>query len=375
MTQSPPSSPPQSAQAAAPLENAVVVIMAGGAGTRFWPASTEARPKQFLPFFGERSLLQQSYDRVAELLPDERIWVLTQERFRSLVEEQLPSLPAYNIIGEPMRRDTAAAIGLAALLAEKRFANPVMAVLTSDQLIEPKAAFQAGLRSALQGAQASEALYTFGIPPTFAATGYGYLELGTFLFENEGLPHHALQRFVEKPDAERAQQYLQSGSFLWNSGMFVWQNRAILAEFERQLPGHLHALRPAVAEDRTASFAQALHDAFAPLPKQSIDFGILENAKEVRCVRANFDWSDVGGFLALGEHLPQDGGNNAHRGRLVALEASQNLVFAEDEEESIALFGVDDLIVVRSGKKTLIAPKARAEELKKLVEILPDGLK
>ena len=358
-----------------PLRNAVVVIMAGGAGTRFWPASTEERPKQFLPFFGARSLLQQSYDRVAGLLSDDRILVLTQERFRPLVEEQLPNLPPENIIGEPMRRDTAAAIALAALLSKKRFDNPVMAVLTSDQLIEPVEAFQTGLRSAMAGALNSNALYTFGITPTFPATGYGYLELGPQLENEEPVPHYALKRFVEKPNLEKATAYLQSSSFLWNSGMFVWQNRSILAEFERQMPDHLRVLGPAVETDGETGFADALREAFLPLPKQSVDFGILENAKEVRCVRSSFAWSDVGGFLALGEHLPQDEKQNARRGEVFALDAAQNLVFAEDEGETIALFGVSDLLVVRSGKKTLIAPKSRAEELKKLVEILPERLK
>ena len=364
-----------SSPASVPLENAVVVIMAGGAGTRFWPASTEARPKQFLPFFGARSLLQQSYDRVSGLVPDERILVLTQERFRPLVAEQLPALPPENIVGEPMRRDTAAAIALAALLAQKRFGNPVMAVLTSDQLIEPVEAFQTGLRSAMAGAASSNALYTFGVTPSFPATGYGYLELGPQLQNDEPVPHYALKRFVEKPNLEKATAYLQSASFLWNSGMFVWQNQSILAEFDRQMPEHLRLLHPAIEADGSPGFADALREAFVPLPKQSVDFGILENAREVRCVRSSFEWSDVGGFLALGEHLPQDAQQNAHRGEVFALDAHQNLVFAEDENESIALFGVSDLLVVRSGNKTLIAPKARAEDLKKLVETLPERLK
>lgn len=354
-----------------PRRDLVVVIMAGGAGTRFWPASTEARPKQFLPFFGDRSLFQQAYDRVVDLVGDERVLVLTQERFRGLVREQLPGLPDENIIGEPLRRDTAAAVALAAVVAEARFGDPVMAVLTSDHLIEPKDAFQRTLLSAARGAASGEALYTFGIEPTHPATGYGYLEMGERLGDDEGVPHFELERFVEKPDAETARGYLETGRFFWNSGMFVWRTSAILGELDRQLPRHTELLRPAMAHDKRPSFTAALKEAFEPLEKKSIDFGVMEGAERVRCVRGTFSWSDVGGFVAVGEHLPRDEGGNAHRGRVLALDARDNVVFSEDASETVALIGVSDLVVVRSGKRTLIVPKARAEEIKKLVEALP----
>lgn len=359
---------------AAPLDprrDLVVVIMAGGAGTRFWPASTEARPKQFLPFFGDRSLFQQAYDRVVDLVGDERVLVLTQERFRALVKAQLPSLPDENIVGEPMRRDTAAAVALASLLAKTRFGDPVIAVLTSDHLIEPKAAFEKTLLSAARGAAAEPALYTFGIEPTFPATGYGYLEVGARLGDDDGVPHFELERFVEKPDEETARGYLETGRFFWNSGMFVWRASTILAEYQRQLPRHIELIAPAMAHDKTPSFEAALKDAFEPLEKKSVDFGIMEGAERVRCVRGAFSWSDVGGFVALAEHLPKDESGNAHRGRVLSLDGGDNVVFSEDADETVALLGVSDLVVVRSGKRTLIVPKARAEDIKKLVEKLP----
>lgn len=375
MTPTPPLASPADPDVYDACRDLVVVIMAGGAGTRFWPASTESRPKQFLSFFGERTLLQQSFDRVASLVPPERVLVLTQERFRPLVRAQLPEVPEHNVVGEPERKDTAAAIALAAVLIAHRFGDVPMAVLTSDQLIEPTHAFQQTLAAALRGARASRALYTFGIAPTFAATGYGYLELGdevqTDAGADEGVRHFVLRRFVEKPDEERARAYLDSGRFLWNSGMFVWSTSAILGEYERQLPGHLQALRPVATLAGGDAFATGLAQAFATLPRVSVDYGILEGAARVHCVRSDFGWSDVGGFLALGDHLPLDDAGNAHRGHLHTLDAQSNLVFAEDADETFALIGVSDLVVVRSGKRTLIVPKARAEEIKKLVERLP----
>lgn len=355
-----------------PKKDLVAIIMAGGAGTRFWPASTEARPKQFLTFFGERSLLQLSYDRVAPLVGRDRVLVLTSQRFVGLVREQLPDLPAENIVGEPARRDTAAAVALGALLVEARFGDAVIATLTSDHLIRPADDFRAALLSAAKGAKAAPALYTFGIEPTRPATEYGYLEVGERLGDDDDAQHFQLTRFVEKPDAARARSFVESGRHLWNSGMFVWRASTILAELERQLPAHLQHLRPALAHDRTPAFDDALARAFAPLERISVDFGVMERAQDVRCVRAGFTWSDVGGFPALAEHLEQDDAGNAHRGDLRALDASGNVVFCDDAGEQVALVGVSDLVIVRAGRRTLVVPKARAEDIKQLVNTLPE---
>jgi mannose-1-phosphate guanylyltransferase len=346
----------------------VVVILAGGAGTRFWPSSTDTRPKQFLRFFGPRSLFQQAYDRVRGLVPDARILVVTGRDFVELCRRELPSLPAENIIGEPARRDTAGAIALAVAIAEHRFGEHVMAVLTSDHLIGPTDVFQRSLTSAATAASSSDALYTFGIPPTYPATGFGYLEVGERVLDDDGIAHFALARFVEKPALERAQQYVESGRFLWNSGMFVWHSRVVTRELERVLPEHLQTLRPAVANAH-------IDDAFLQLPKVSIDYGLMEKARSVRAVRAPFQWSDVGSFAALADHLATDTHENAARGQLFTHEASGNVVFSEDDDEVFALVGVRDLIVVRAGKRTLIVTRDRAEDVKKLVDTLPPDLK
>ena len=344
------------------------VVMAGGAGTRFWPASTQKTPKQLLRFFGDRSLLQQSVDRARVLCPPERVLVVTSIDFCDAVRTQLPELPHDNIIAEPLRRDTAAAVALAALCVEQRAGrDAVMAILTADHKIEPADVFADDIRAAMAGACAQPgSLWTLGIPPTFPSTGFGYLELGAKT-PVPGADAAAVVRFVEKPTLERAEHYVRSGSFLWNSGMFVWRVGAILDELERCLPEHLTTLRPTVAANLAG-----LAEAFSALTRISIDYGVMEKARDVRCVRARFSWSDVGGFPALAEHLPQQDDDNSARGRTVILDAFDNLVFCEDDTELVALLGVEGLIVVRAGKRTLVMPKGRAEDVKKIVALLAE---
>jgi mannose-1-phosphate guanylyltransferase len=350
----------------------VVVIMAGGAGTRFWPLSTEERPKQFLDLFGDRTLLQKSFDRVSSLVPPERILVLTNAAFVSIVKEQLPHVPVENIIGEPTRRDTAAAVALAAVLCRRRFGNPVIATLTADHLIEPVDLFQETLLSAARRAANDNALYTFGIEPTYPATGYGYLERGLQIADDDGIEHFHLVRFKEKPDLETARQYVESGRFYWNSGMFVWTADAILKEIETHLPNHAKALFDAVAFDKTPQWNHALKAAFESLHAVSIDFAVMEKAQNVCCVASKFSWRDVGGWLALRSYLPEDETGNYCRGKTLTLDATDNLVFCEDPEDTTVLIGVKDLVIVRAGPLTLITHKDRAEDLKKLVQTMGD---
>lgn len=354
----------------------VAVIMAGGAGTRFWPLSTEEKPKQFLRLFGERTLLQMSYDRVAGLVPPERVLVLTAERFLPLVQEQLPQVPQENVIGEPLRRDTAAAVALAAAICRYRFGNATMAVFTADHIIQPVDAFQKTVTSAAQGAEAApESLYTFGVQPSYPATGYGYLQLGEQLLEDQGHKHFRLRQFREKPDQETARQYLSTGQFLWNSGMFVWTTDAIWGEFQKQLSGHLALLEPVAAADGTPDWQARLATAFEKLPRVSVDFGIMEKARDVRCISAGFDWSDVGGWLALKQYLDQDAAGNWHQGALTAQQAGGNIAFCDDPQEMVALVGVEGLVVVRAGNRTLVASQEKAEAIKKLVAELDPQLR
>lgn len=347
-----------------------VVIMAGGSGTRFWPLSTEERPKQFLRLFGARSMLQLTWDRIATLVPEERVFVLTNARYLPLVREQLPQLPADNVIGEPMARDTSGAIALATAVCRARHGDPVMAVLTADHLIQPVEVFQSTLVSAAEAAKASGALYTFGVVPSFPATGYGYLEAGESLGVSGGVEHFILDGFREKPDLDTARAFLKARRYSWNSGMFVWRTSAIEAALRRHLPTHGAIIAPLAEADRTPGWNEAMVEAFEPLPKISIDFGVMEKAERVRMIRATFEWSDVGDWLALERFHEPDGDGNRGSAKIHALGANNNAVFCDAEGEAIALVGVRDLIVVRAGNRTLVAHRTATEQVKQLVERL-----
>ncbi len=350
--------------------NLVAVIMAGGMGTRFWPLSTPARPKQFITLFGERSLLQMSFDRLRGLVSPERVLVLTNAAHVAIAREQLPELPAGHVIGEPVRRDTAAAVALAAVLVQKRFGDSVILTLTADHLIEPTDLFQRNLLSAARQVAAADVFYTFGIRPTYPATVYGYLETGACVADDGGIEHFELKQFKEKPDLEAARRYVDSGRFLWNSGMFVWRAAPILEEIRTWLPGHYDALQPLGGADGTPRWQEALEKAFSAILPISIDYGVMEKTKTpLRCVSSRFSWSDVGGWTALRDLLEKDPDGNAVRGRLKAIGASGNLVFNEAQGEVVALIGVDGLIVVRSGNRTLVARKDQVDRLKDLGDV------
>lgn len=341
--------------------------MAGGAGTRFWPLSTEERPKQFLALTEQRTLLQLSYARARLVVDPERILVLTNAAYTSIVAEQLPELPSQNIIGEPSRRDTAAAVALAALLTEQRFGQrAVMALLTADHIIAPPEELRTALIEAAEGCQ-SGALYTLAIPPTYPATGFGYLHLGETL-EGHHLPHRRVVCFKEKPSLDLAAEFLEEGSYFWNSGMFVWTTAAILKEFERYLPSHLATLRPVLQAHPRAISTADLASAFAQLQRISVDYAILEKAQDVRAVVPNFTWDDVGGWRAVASYLPEDDLGNRCRGTVHHEQARGNLVFLDNSEESLLLLGVEDLIVVRAGTKTLVARRDRIDDLKGAVD-------
>lgn len=343
------------------------VILAGGAGTRFWPASTEEKPKQLLTLVGDRSLLQGSVDRALALAPPERVVVVTSAALVAACRAQLPELPADNVVGEPSRRDTAAAVALATLLVQKRGGRHLV-VLTADHLISPVEEFVASAQLALAAVAAdAAAIVTFGVVPTPPATGYGYVEVASTA---DARAQPAL-RFVEKPDAPTAAAYLASGRFLWNSGMFVFSTDAMVGALARWSPRHLELLAPAVERDAgSAQLGADLVEAFAALPRISIDKAVMEKHSPVLCVPTRFRWSDVGSFPALADHLDKDDAGNAVRGVVHAKDAKDNVVWCEDASEEVAVVGVEGLVVVRAGKRTLVVPKARAEDVKKLVESL-----
>jgi len=342
------------------------VVMAGGAGTRFWPASRVARPKQFLPIWGGRAMIAETCARLEGLVPWERVLVVTADSQRELVHAALPRLPRENVLAEPVGRNTAPCVGFAAHEVERRSANAVQVVLPSDHVIRPTEAFQRTLRAAVEEAASAEALITFGVRPDHPATGYGYIEAGAGRGAREGIPVLEVQRFVEKPDRARAEQFLASGRFLWNSGMFVWHTRAIQAALRRFVPEIPRAF------ERVAA-GEPLEQAYAGLPSAPVDVAVLERADNVRMLPIDYSWSDVGSWAALAQIHPRDEGGNwpvlSGGARLVSEDSAGCTVYAEGREV-VALVGVQDLVVVRAGNATLVCPRERAQDVRRIVERL-----
>lgn len=336
----------------------VAVLMAGGRGQRFWPLSTEARPKQFLDLeHGGRTLLQATFDRVLPLVgTPERVLVATAARYVELVREQLPHLPGGNVLVEPEARDSAPAIALASLAVRHRFGNALVGVFSSDHRIVDVSAFHEALHGAYEVARREAGLVTVGIPPSHPATAYGYIELGGTVPGG-----HRVARFVEKPNADRAEQYLRGGQHLWNAGMFVWPADVILQELERHAPDVLLPLRAATAAGRTERV-------FATLPRVSIDYAVLEHTERAFVVPATFDWDDIGDWVALERLLPNgDGNGNTVVGRHVGYEASRNIVYTDGDDDVIATLGVEDLVIVKRGNTVLLVRKDRVQDLKALL--------
>lgn len=340
------------------------VILAGGSGTRFWPRSRRDLPKQLLPLAGSRTLLQQTYDRLADL--SESVVVVTREDLARGCSDQLQDLPRDAIMIEPEARDTAAAVGLAATILMAKDPEAVLAIAPSDHVIRPANKLRAALEQAAAIATQSETIVTFGVRPTKAHTGYGYIERGEPL-EHEGeLVAHEVACFKEKPDLETAKRYVAGGKHAWNSGMFVASAKTFLSELQQHLPETHAALQRILAAWDTPERDAVLREAYQGVPKVSIDYGVLEKAKRVVVLEVDYEWSDVGGWSALSDLLEGDeDGNVALDATLVAQDSSGCLVHGDGR--LIALIGVQDLVVVQTRDATLVCPRDRAEEVKQLV--------
>lgn len=352
-------------------ENWFAVILAGGKGERFWPLSTSRHPKQLLALAGGRPLIAQAVERLQGLLPPDRVLIITGADLVPACRAAAPDLPAENLIGEPCGRDTAPAVALAAALVRARGAKGVFAILTADHVIGGLDRFQATLRAGFTLAEREDRLVTIGIAPTEPSTGFGYIEAGEALETREGVAFHRVARFVEKPDRATAEAYLASGRYAWNSGMFIWSEAALTRAFRRQAP-ELAALADRLAPQAgRAGFQKELQAAYAAAKKISIDYALLEKADNLVMARGEFPWDDVGSWPALARHLPADAAGNALRGDTALLDARGNLVVSEGR--LTALIGVENLVVVQAEGATLVCPRDRAQDVKKLVERLRAG--
>ncbi|MBI5522116.1 MAG: mannose-1-phosphate guanylyltransferase [Desulfarculus sp.] len=347
-----------------------VVVMAGGSGTRFWPASRRQRPKQLLTLTGQRSLLQQTVERLKPLAGPERVLVVTGLGHAQGVREQLPAVPSGQILAEPLARNTAAAAGLAAAWVAKRDPGAVCLVLPADHLITDESLFMATLERAIAVARAEDVLVTLGLTPRYPATGFGYIETGQVLDQNPPQVRR-VAAFHEKPALATAQEYLESGRHLWNSGMFAWRAEVLLSEISRHLPELAAGLNELAPHLGTPGQDAALAEIYPRLPSISVDHGVLEKSPNLRVVKADFGWSDLGSWEAVAELWPADQADNVCQdGRLLAIEAQGNVVAAGGR--LIALLGVKDLVAVVTDDVLLILPKQRCQDVRQVIENLKE---
>lgn len=338
--------------------------MAGGSGERFWPLSRQQTPKHLLKLFSERTLIEETVRRVEGVVPLANILVLTNAKQLEGVRAALPFLAAEQIVAEPARRDNAAAAALATALVRQRDPEAVLALLASDAHIEDGAMFARQLGQALDRAAQGTALLTIGVKPTYASTGFGYLEMA----EHLGGGFRRVARFVEKPDEATAKRYLAGGNHAWNTCMFLWRTSVFVAEAEKHAP----ELAAFMRDFPTTGLEAYLNERFVLLPRISVDYAIMEKASAVETLQAEFDWDDVGTWTALPSHLPQDAAGNTVRGKIVAHESSNNIVVGGDRV--IALCGVKDLVVVETPDAVLVCHRDAVQDIKKLMPGLPDDV-
>lgn len=354
-----------------PDPNLFAVILAGGHGERFWPLSRKARPKHHLALLSEHTLLESTLNRLTGLVDPSRILVLTGIDQAQAIRKILSNLPPENLVVEPERRDTAAAMALAAGIIASRNPQATAIVLPSDHHIPSPTSFQATLQNTVHVARASNSIVTVAIQPDWPCPGFGYLELGS-PEETQGFPFRKVLRFHEKPTSTVATEYLARGNFRWNAGMFVWTVSALQSALQRTAPD-LAAFATDLSHSK--NLEAFLEERFSKVPKISFDFAVMEKLPDALAVDAGFEWDDLGGWTAAGKYFPKDASNNASNLPIQTKDASGNIVFSSQSGQHIALLGVENLIVVNTGDALFICPKDQAERLKEVVAELPDSLK
>jgi len=360
------------------LNDRFVIIMAGGRGERFWPLSREKMPKQLLTLLGKRSFPQSAVDRVLPLVPLKNIFIITNEAQAAAVRKQLPKLPKDNVVAEPVGRDTCAAVTLGAALVGARSTTGVMAVLPADHVIPEEKKFQQVLSDAFDLAAQGQAIVTIGIKPNEPATGYGYIQTGNELPTPAGAKKlktifYKAERFVEKPDFATAQEYVNSGQYRWNAGMFVWSFITVTNALEKHQPEMFAACqRWFKVAANPAKLAKILAKEYPEIKKVSIDYALMEKAQNVVVADGAFEWDDLGAWPALARHLKPDAEGNCAVGDFIHVDAARNLIFdaRTKNRTPIAIVGLRDSILVQTDDAVLLAHKSQAQKIKELVKKL-----
>lgn len=356
-----------------------VIIMAGGRGERFWPVSREKTPKQLITLLGGRSFLQQAVDRVLPVVPIENIYIITNAVQAPEVRRQLPKLPKENVVAEPVGRDTCAAVALGAAIVGARSTTGVMAVLPADHVIPDEKKFQRVLADCFDLASRGRVIVTIGIKPTEPATGYGYIHVGEKLPPPQnGKPYKTgfskVQRFVEKPPYEKAVEYVNSGEYRWNAGMFIWSFVTVTEGLQKHTPEMAEACQRWFKVAGTKKLDATLAKEYPGIRKISIDFALLEHAQNVVVADGDFEWDDLGAWPALARHLKADAEGNCAVGEFVHVDACRNIVFdgRTKNRTPIAVVGLRDAIIVQTDDATMVAHKSQAQKIKELVKKLAE---
>lgn len=346
--------------------NIYPIIMAGGSGTRFWPRSRNATPKQILKITSDQfTMIQMAYNLVVDLVPTKNIHVVTNASHATMVSDQLPKLPSKNILQEPCARDTAPCIGLAAAYIHQVDPEAIMLIMPSDHLIKPTEKFHQAVKAAAEIVSKEDTLVTFGITPKYPATAYGYIEKNEQKITQNGLPVYPVKKFKEKPDEDTAKKFVESNQYFWNAGIFVWKAKYILNLFKDLMP----ELSAGLQKLSLAKFSN-LEEIYPKLPKISIDFAIMEKAKSVKVIGVDYDWDDIGSWESLINHYAIDNDNNLNKGAIAHLDSKNCIVINDDEKSIITTIGLNNLLIVKSGNAILIADRNKGQDIKKLIDEL-----
>ena len=346
------------------------VIMAGGSGTRFWPASRKLVPKQLLALAGQRTMIQATVDRLAGLIAPDQQLIVTNQSLVEAIQQQLPELPQANVIGEPCKRDTAPCIGLAAALIQYQDPDGIMAVMPSDHVIAANDKFQTALVAGERLIQQDPTrIVTYGIPPTYPAESFGYIERGQVI--DADACAYRVSRFREKPERKTAEEYLSDGKFYWNSGIFLWKASTILKALETSVPEIYAHIRKIADSIGTAAYAETLDREFTAIQGTSIDYAVMESYPNVVVVEALFPWDDVGSWQALSRLHDPDAHGNTVVGSHVGIDTTGTIVHAQPGH-TIVTIDIDDLIIVQTADATLVAPKHAEERVREAVKALEE---
>ncbi len=348
------------------------VVMAGGSGTRFWPQSRKTMPKQLLKLVGNRTMLQATVDRCSSLSDENHTWIATNDSLKLEIQKQLPQLADNHILIEPVPRNTAPCIGLAAMHLLKQDPDATMLVVSSDHVINPASGFSSTIQQATSLLETNpDALVLIGVPPTYPATGYGYIQCGPPVKSTQSHGFQ-VQEFKEKPDAITAQQYCDSGNYFWNCGIFLWRAQAILDAFSRFEPEIHKQLLVISSAIGTSEYEDVLNQTFPEIKSESIDYAILENSIEnIAVIQANFEWNDVGNWQTLKNYFPTDHNGNTILGPHCGIKTSNNII-RTTENHLVATIGVENFLIVHTPDATLVAPKDDEAAIKKLVTLIKE---